>query len=195
MVEKIGYIKNPLTVISIFAGLTEVSGTVVLPFLNQSYQGIYVWFLIIFPTVLVLLFFYTLHFNPKVLYAPSDYRNDETYERVMSGFDLASVEAPAGESITIELNQFASELKILHYPIGLFRKFNALTDAVYFAMKGRVKPFTYGLEWVLKNKKTGNVLKHARMICNAGFGMHVDDERTLDEMGIKPGMVLEVIHP
>jgi hypothetical protein len=195
MVEKIGYIKNPLTVISIFAGLTEVFGTVVLPFLNQSYQGIYIWFLMIFPTALVLLFFCTLHFNPKVLYAPSDYRNDESYERVMNGFNLASSDKQTENSITIELSTFSSEIKTLFYPVTLFRKFNALTDAVYFAMKGKVKPFTYGLEWVLRDKKTKNVLKHARMICNAGFGMYVDDERTLDDMGIKPGTVLEVVRP
>jgi hypothetical protein len=44
MVEKIGHIKNPLTVIAIFAALAEVSGTVVLPFLDKETQHVYVWF-------------------------------------------------------------------------------------------------------------------------------------------------------
>ncbi len=40
MVEKIGHIKNPLTVIAIFAALAEVSGTVVLPFLDKETQHV-----------------------------------------------------------------------------------------------------------------------------------------------------------
>lgn len=38
MTEKIGLIKNPLTVIAIFAGIAEVSGTVVLPFISANNQ-------------------------------------------------------------------------------------------------------------------------------------------------------------
>jgi len=72
-------IKNPLTVISIFAGLAEVAGTAVLPFVNEANQNTYIWFLIIFPTLLVVLFFITLNFNPKVLYAPSDFRDENNY--------------------------------------------------------------------------------------------------------------------
>ena len=72
-------IKNPLTVISIFAGLAEVAGTAVLPFVNEANQNTYIWFLIIFPILLVVLFFITLNFNPKVLYAPSDFRDENNY--------------------------------------------------------------------------------------------------------------------
>ena len=45
VVEKIGTVKNPLTIIAIFAGIAEVSGTVILPFISQENQGLYVWFL------------------------------------------------------------------------------------------------------------------------------------------------------
>jgi len=72
-------IKNPLTVISIFAGLAEVAGTAVLPFVSEANQNTYIWFLIIFPILLVVLFFITLNFNPKVLYAPSDFRDENNY--------------------------------------------------------------------------------------------------------------------
>lgn len=56
MIEKIGHIKNPLTVIAMFAGIAEVSGTIVLPFVTPATQGTYVWFLMIFPCLLVTLF-------------------------------------------------------------------------------------------------------------------------------------------
>lgn len=44
MLERIGHVKNPLTIIALFAGLAEVSGTIVLPFLNNDVQSLYVWF-------------------------------------------------------------------------------------------------------------------------------------------------------
>lgn len=79
MIEKVSHVKNPLTVIAIFAGLAEVSGTVVLPFLQKETQQVYVWFLMGFPCLLVLLFFLTLLVKHYVLYAPSDFRDDKLF--------------------------------------------------------------------------------------------------------------------
>jgi hypothetical protein len=79
MTEKIGQIKNPLTIIAIFAGIAEVSGTLVLPFVSEANQFLFIYFLIAFPSVLILLFFVTLNFNNKVLYAPSDYKDEDNY--------------------------------------------------------------------------------------------------------------------
>ncbi|EIU6832497.1 hypothetical protein L5168_004504 [Vibrio parahaemolyticus] len=72
-------IKNPLTIIAIFAGIVEISATLVLPFIEPDIQAIYIWFLIGFPSCLVVMFFLTLNFNNAVLYAPSDFTNDENF--------------------------------------------------------------------------------------------------------------------
>jgi hypothetical protein len=88
MTEKIGLIKNPLTIIAIFAGIAEVSGTIVLPFISETNQLQFIYFLIIFPSLLVILFFITLNFNNKVLYAPSDYKNEDNYIRI-NKFDIS----------------------------------------------------------------------------------------------------------
>lgn len=79
MVEKIGHIKNPLTVIAIFAALAEVSGTVVLPFLDKDTQHVYVWFLMCFPVLLVAIFFFVLYKKHHVLYAPTDFKDDKSF--------------------------------------------------------------------------------------------------------------------
>ena len=79
MIEKVGPIKNPLTIIAIFAAIAEISGTIVLPFIDKTNQAIYVWFLMVFPILLILLFFLTLNFNHKVLYAPSDYKDESNF--------------------------------------------------------------------------------------------------------------------
>ncbi len=79
MSEHIGHIKNPLTVISRFAAIAEISGTAVLPFIAPENQATYIWFLMTFPVLLVGAFFLTLNFNHKTLYAPSDYKNQNHF--------------------------------------------------------------------------------------------------------------------
>lgn len=76
-----GTIKNPLTIIAIFAGIVEVSSTTVLPFIGEEVQKIYIWFLMVFPSLLVVSFFATLNLNNKVLYAPSDFQSDDGYHK------------------------------------------------------------------------------------------------------------------
>ncbi|AHD08094.1 hypothetical protein PhaeoP75_00294 [Phaeobacter gallaeciensis] len=82
--SKTSTVKNPLTIIAIFAGLTEVGGTGVLPLLSSDAQSVYIWFLMIFPIFLVVLFFCTLNFNREVLYAPSDWSNEDNFFRKLS---------------------------------------------------------------------------------------------------------------
>lgn len=79
MLEKFRKVDNPLTIIAIFAGITEVAASAALPFLHQDTQLVFVWFLILFPFALIVAFFVTLNFNTRVLYAPSDYRDDKTF--------------------------------------------------------------------------------------------------------------------
>jgi hypothetical protein len=79
MLEKMRHVSNPLTVIAIFAAIAEAGAMVVLPFISAASQACFVWFLIAFPIFLVLLFFLTLNFNHRVLYAPGDYRDDSSF--------------------------------------------------------------------------------------------------------------------
>ena len=79
MIEKIGTIRNPLSIVAIFAGIAEISGTAVLPFISAGNQSKFIWFLMLFPLLLVFLFFATLNFNHSVLYAPSDFRNEDNF--------------------------------------------------------------------------------------------------------------------
>lgn len=63
-------LKSPLTIIAIFAGIIEASALASLPFLSESSQGIYTWFLVGFPFFLTVLFFLTLNFNYRSLFSP-----------------------------------------------------------------------------------------------------------------------------
>ncbi len=78
-------VSNPLTIIAIFAGLAEVAGTTVLALLPESLQRIFMWFVIVFPVLLVALFFFVLWFKPKHFYAPSDYKDEKHFFDLMQG--------------------------------------------------------------------------------------------------------------
>ena len=79
MIENIKKVSNPLTIIAIFAGLAEIAGTVALPLILEINQSLFIWYVMGFPILLVIAFFITLNFNPKVLYSPSDYSNEDNF--------------------------------------------------------------------------------------------------------------------
>lgn len=54
--SQVSHVRNPLTVIAMFAGLLEVSGTVVLSLLEKEVQETFVWFLMLLPSLLVIYF-------------------------------------------------------------------------------------------------------------------------------------------
>ncbi|MHC8402546.1 hypothetical protein ACYZTX_24650 [Pseudomonas sp. MDT1-17] len=78
---------NPLTVIAIFAAISETSAAVSLPFLDNKEKELYIWFLISFPFYLLFLFFATLNFNYRSLYAPSDFGKGKHFLEVLDNAD------------------------------------------------------------------------------------------------------------
>ncbi|MFZ3281483.1 hypothetical protein [Pseudomonas sp.] len=83
-------ITNPMTVIAIFAAISEASAAVSLPFLNNDDREFYVWFLITFPFYLLFLFFMTLNFNYRSLYSPSDFETDKSFLKAIDNNDRNS---------------------------------------------------------------------------------------------------------
>lgn len=81
---KYNYVKNPLTIIGIFASIVEVSGKCVLPFLTESNQNCYMWFLIVFSAILLIIFFTILLRCPQKLYAPSDFKDENNFFRCLN---------------------------------------------------------------------------------------------------------------
>jgi hypothetical protein len=76
-------VRNPLTLIAVFAGLAEVAATGVLPILSGTVQQTFVWYVMLFPVLLVVAFFVTLNYNHRVLYAPSDYRDEDNFLKTL----------------------------------------------------------------------------------------------------------------
>lgn len=88
-----------MTVIAIFATLSETSAAISLPFLDNEERRTYIWFLISFPFYLIFLFFITLNFNYRSLYAPSDFEKGKHFIKVMDNdrLELGSSKTCPGE--------------------------------------------------------------------------------------------------
>lgn len=102
-------IKNPLTVIAIFAGLAEVFGVLVLPHLTVCVQFIFVWFVMLFPCLLVALFFYVLWNKHGVLYAPSDFSDENHFKELLIPATPVEVDKNLNTSVEELLSSPADE--------------------------------------------------------------------------------------
>jgi hypothetical protein len=72
-------ISNPLTIVAIFAASAEGFATYALVNIPHDIQLIFVYFVMAFPATIILLFFLVLIFKHTVLYAPSDYKNEDMF--------------------------------------------------------------------------------------------------------------------
>ncbi|WP_167348451.1 hypothetical protein [Paenibacillus etheri] len=130
-------VQNPLTIIAIFAGIAEIAGTGVLLGLPLEIQKIFIWFVMLFPIGLVGLFFLVLLFNHKVLYAPSDFSNDQLFVDLLNKGKVQSVLKDATNIIqeAKEITQTASEDEQSPEETKLLGKLNTLTNMLESALQ------------------------------------------------------------
>src|SRR5690554_6634645 len=72
-------VDNPLTLISIFSAAAEGFAVYALVNLPLETQKVFIYFVMLFPILLVSLFFFALLFKNQCLYAPSDFTDQEHY--------------------------------------------------------------------------------------------------------------------
>jgi len=98
--------------------------------------------------------------------------------------------------ITIDARKLTDKgTDIFELPAGAFSTLNELTDEIYFLIEKYVGPFEYGYSWVIRRPEDNSIIKNARMITGTEPGEPISDERPLEEVGIYPGIVLEVTQP
>tara|TARA_B110000196_G_C20763320_1_gene483173 strand:+ start:15 stop:596 length:582 start_codon:yes stop_codon:yes gene_type:complete len=105
-------VTNPLTIIGLFVSTTEAVSLGVLPLLDPSLQSVFIWFVMLFPIGLSLVFFSVLVLRNNVLYSPSDFKNQKHFldmngikvstEDLTEALDLATkeVDCAQGENST-----------------------------------------------------------------------------------------------
>jgi uncharacterized membrane protein len=76
-------VSNPLTIIAIFCGITEIAGVGIMGIVEKNLQSNLLWFVMLFPTLLVICFFLTLLFKHEVFYSPNEYPEAEGFIKVL----------------------------------------------------------------------------------------------------------------
>lgn len=127
-------IQNPLTIIAIFAGIAEVAGTAVLLGLPIELQRVFVWFVMLFPIILVISFFLVLIFKTNVLYAPGDFSDEKNYMALQNGKPLNDATEMVEEmKLKANLQQLNQEtVQEVSVPL---EKLNELSDKLVEAKK------------------------------------------------------------
>lgn len=106
-------VSNPLTIVAIFAGAAETFATGALVALPLSLQEKFIYFVMFFPVFIVTLFFFVLVFKPQVLYAPSDFSNEEHFLHANQLKKVIAQETEKVLSEAKESNQITGNLKEL----------------------------------------------------------------------------------
>jgi hypothetical protein len=168
-------ITNPMTVIAIFATLSETSAAVSLPFLDDEEREIYIWFLISFPFYLLLLFFATLNFNHRSLYAPSDFEKGKHFIKAMDIAERpAAAQGPPSEDRVRESGsvqhhiEFPERLKDLHIidARGMHGKigFRELLDRIHPARGDNARVVVFLISTESENLLKESALKFFRHV-------------------------------
>ena len=88
--EYFSVIQNPMTIIALFVGLTEIALGLVAVSGRVDQLDILVWFMVLFPTIVAIAFFVVLVRFPHHFYSPGDFRSDESY---LSAHQLKDIKA------------------------------------------------------------------------------------------------------
>jgi hypothetical protein len=85
--------------------------------------------------------------------------------------------------------------KVWQAPYELFPNVADLLNDIYFALDDNVPAFTYEDNWILRDRDTRHVFIDIGTKWSETHHNQRWDERPLSEVGIKPGMYLEIIWP
>ena len=99
-------------------------------------------------------------------------------------------------TLTIDARSFLGDPSAIRvYPTSAFTTLGWLVEEALLMLEPAVQPFEYGYTWQLRDKSTGKVVEHARLITKTPRGTPIDDHRSLLSAGIRAGTTLVVEHP
>lgn len=96
-----GLSKNPLGIIALFIVLVYGFASLVTAFsgsLNANDRLPLIWFLVVFPVLVLAVFAWLVSRHAGKLYSPSDYKNEENYVAVVASLAVATARRPDSDS-------------------------------------------------------------------------------------------------
>ncbi|MDI3396874.1 hypothetical protein QLG12_01480 [Pseudomonas sp. V88_4] len=163
MLKKYKKVTNPISIIAIFALITETSAAVSLPFLDNEERKTYIWLLISFPFFLSFLFFITLNFNYRSLYAPSDFNNENNFLKAFedTATNLMGVQPQPNPALhTVKLPKPFSTLYIIDTRGGIsVSETEVLLEKIPHPPKHSLRIFVFLSSSISDDSATENIFK------------------------------------
>lgn len=188
--DKIKKITNPLTIIGMFAMLSETTVSVLATHVDKSIQGTFLWFVMGFPVLLLLLFFLTLNFNRIVFYAPGDFNDERNF------YNALSCKHKVVDNIenVIELsNKTKNELVIKKEALSKY-EFNQLIDQKFSSIESALKETKNSAEKIDINLNNTNGCKLEAKIINYLYNNPYSDMQSLsNNLKIMQSRVLSIL--
>jgi tetratricopeptide (TPR) repeat protein len=118
--------RNPLGIISLFVFFIEAIATVSLKIaVDTAYVGHVVWFIILFPTLIIVLFFITLWAKRESFYSPMEFRDDQSFLAL-----LTKVDHLEAKQVAAELDPVTADLSEVFATIDRLLALNDLRSAI-----------------------------------------------------------------
>ena len=102
-----GLARNPLGIIALFIVLVYGFASLVTAFsssLNANERLPLIWFLVVFPVLVLAVFAWLVSRHAGKLYSPGDYKNEENYVAVVASLAAATVRRPDTDSAPAEVD-------------------------------------------------------------------------------------------
>ena len=97
----------------------------------------------------------------------------------------------SSDYIQIDMSDFL-ETSEISLKANNFRTFRSFLDEIFFKISNFVIPFSYEYDWILVEQKTNKLFSSVVIDQNIPKGNPFQDKRTLEEVGIHPGIKLKV---
>lgn len=214
---------TPLSIIALFISLSEVVAGIVATQTAGSTQLLLTIFVVIFPTVVALLFFFVLYNRPWVFYHPGEFDGEtsvdtfsaamqrrlhkldgivETNSKMVNADDFDKLDSDhvakdlaSKGLIRLRTSEFSGEKgSVLYLPHDAFESVGLMLKYIWHSV-GEFSVNSYGIEWLIRNDDTGEIYTRiGSRFARAYLGTRWDD-RPLDEIGIRPGTTISLVKP
>jgi hypothetical protein len=100
---------------------------------------------------------------------------------------------PDKELLTIDMRLNGAGTKVINYQYAYLTTVHDLLESIWRGIAPHLSAYNYGQDWILRDLSSGHILREiGPQWAKLNLGQQRDN-RTLREIGIKPGMKLEVI--
>jgi hypothetical protein len=151
------HIRNPMTIIALFVGLTEIGLGVAFPKAPEHLQGAFLCIMASLAFLNTIGFFLLLFFRPSHFYGPGDFRSDQTY--------LAAAQGKAFSGRLVEITEQTEKQNLEPPSIGVLK---VMVDHLH-------DPFCWYLLKVANRPLSGD--EHTRILF-AEYGLGSPDDRS-----------------